>query len=129
MRGAETESTPVFIWVRTQIDWSDEATLDEQLKQEFLPKLERWNATFTLPYHRFRHEVAEIARLCLSRVAGAEVRPWPEIPDGSVVLPVDDDDWFAPDAVARLRPLLRPEDVGCRWTPAYLEVPKSQSDR
>ena len=91
----------MFIWVRTSIDWSDEAALPSLVKPEFLTKLELWNETFSIPYSRFRHEVCEIARLNLSRVERALVRPWDEIPEGAVVLPVDDDDWFAPDIVRR----------------------------
>jgi len=105
MAGSETASPSVCIWVRTAIDWADEAALPARLEPAFPPKLELWNETFSIPYHRFRHEVCEIARLNLSRVAGATVRPWEEIPDGAIVLPVDDD-WFAPDIVERLTPRL-----------------------
>lgn len=123
MAGSGPAAPAVFIWVRTAVEWGNEGAFRAQLKPEFLPKLERWNATFSIPYNVFRHEVCETARLNLSRVAGADVRPWHEIPDGAVVLPVDDDDWFAPDIVERLVPHLRTDLMGCRWMPSYLEVP------
>ena len=122
MAGPEAVIPPVFIWVRTAIDWADEERSRAQLKPEFLPKLALWDATFSIPYHRFRHELCEIARLNLSRVAGAPVRAWDAIPDGSIVLPIDDDDWFAPDIVSRLAPLFDADAIGYRWLPAYLEV-------
>jgi hypothetical protein len=113
----------VFIWVRTSIDWGDDAALPSLVKPEFLAKLELWNETFSIPYSRFRHEVCEIARLNLSRVERALVRPWDEIPEGAVVLPVDDDDWFAPDIVRALESRFEPGRIGLRWSPSYLEVP------
>ena len=114
---------PVFIWVRTSIDWSDEAAVPSLVRPDFLPKLELWNATFSLPYGRFRHEVCEIARLNLSRVEGASVREWDEIPDGALVLPVDDDDWFAPDIVDTLAAHHDADAIAYRWTSSFLEVP------
>ena len=123
MAGTETAAPSVFIWVRSAIDWADEAVFVSQVKPGFLPKLERWNETFTMPYHRFRHEVCEIARLSLARVARAAVRPWDEIPDGAIVLPSDDDDWFAPDIVALLEARRDEEATGYLWSPRYLEVP------
>ena len=123
MAASETAAPAVFIWVRSAIDWGDEAAFRSQVKPEFLPKLQRWNETFTIPYHRFRHEVCEIARLSLARVGRASVRPWDEIPDGAIVLPTDDDDWFAPDIVGLLEARRDEEATGYLWSPRYLEVP------
>ena len=43
-------------------------------------------------------------------------------PEGAVVLPVDDDDWFAPDIVRLLESQFEPGRIGLRWTPSYLEA-------
>jgi hypothetical protein len=60
-----------------------------------------WNQTFDLPYHVFRQRVRRIAELNLQRVENAVRARWDEIPDGALVAPVDDDDWFAPDSAQR----------------------------
>ena len=50
---------------------------------------------------------------------------WEEIPEGALVLPCDDDDWFRPDVAAVLERWLRPGVTGVRWTSSFLEVPTS----
>jgi hypothetical protein len=119
----------IYIWVRTKIDWDDEEAFLGQLKEAFRPKVEVWNATFTIPYHVFRREVREIARLNLSRVENAVCAPWEEIPEGGLVLPVDDDDWFAPDVAAVLEAHRNPDAICYRWTASFLEVPRDLRHR
>ena len=71
-----------------------------------------WNDTFNISYQRFRHRVEQIAQLNHSRVEGAVVSEWDEIPDGALVMPVDDDDWFVPGAAQALEAELDPEAIG-----------------
>jgi hypothetical protein len=113
----------VFIWVRHTLDWSDEEAVRAQLSPEIRPLVELWDATFSMPYHRFRHALREIARDNHARVEGACGAPWEEIPEGALVMPVDDDDWFAPDA-ARVVTAAHDEEGGdgVRWPSAFLEV-------
>jgi hypothetical protein len=87
----------VAIWVRKPVPWDDEGAFRAQIPDAFRRKVDVWNGTFTMPYHVFRGEVRRIAELNQDAVRGAARLDWEEIPDGALVLPVDDDDWFAPD--------------------------------
>jgi hypothetical protein len=113
----------VFIWVRDTVDWADEEAFRAQLSPGFRPLVELWDTTFSLPYHRFRQALREIARDNLARVEGARCAPWEEIPEGALVLPVDDDDWFAPHAARAAAEAHRANGGdGVRWRSSFLEV-------
>ena len=94
-----------------------------QIPPGFGPSVELWNATFDMPFHVFRHRVKQMAALNHSRVEGAVVSEWDEIPDGALVLPVDDDDWFAPGAARALEGEADPEAIGYHWTSHWIELP------
>jgi hypothetical protein len=113
----------VAIWIRSTVDWADEQAFLAQAPPGLLPKVELWNATFTLPFHVFRGRAHRIAELNRSRVADAAVATWDAIPDGTLVLPVDDDDWFAPDAAQVAARERRPGTDGCYWPSRWVEVP------
>jgi hypothetical protein len=105
------------------VSWDDEEVFLAQVPEAFRPKVEVWNETFTMPFHVFRAEVRRIAERNHSAVRGAVCLDWDEIPDGALVLPVDDDDWFAPDIGETL---LRHRDRDAdayRWPSSFLEVP------
>jgi hypothetical protein len=113
----------IYIWVRATADWSDEAAVNAQLPPAFAGKVALWNRTFSIPYHRFRHRLCEIAARNHAAIAGAVRAGWDEIPDGALVVPVDDDDWFAPDLAARLTAAWRPGVEGIHWARDFLQVP------
>ncbi|MSO41317.1 MAG: hypothetical protein EXQ70_05380 [Solirubrobacterales bacterium] len=73
--------------------------------------------------------MAEIAALNHSRVEGATRTGWDQIPDGSLVLPVDDDDWFAPIAATRAAGALQPRSAGVRWSTTHVQVPNGIGHR
>jgi hypothetical protein len=113
----------IYVWIRQTLNWEDEAEFEAQLGAFFRPRVELWNRTFEMPFHRFRHRVAEIARISLSRVDNATVARWDEIPDGALVVPVDDDDWLAPFLGSSLDAELEAGIDGYRWTGSWMEVP------
>lgn len=119
-----SESPPaIYIWVRTSVDWQDETAFYAQLPPKLEDCVQLWNRTFKLPFHLFRYRVQEIARLNLARVEGAVCAPWDAIPEGALVVPVDDDDWFAPTLAATLARESESGISGYHWHSNFLEVP------
>ena len=114
----------IYIWIRRTVDWADEvAALDQLTDPWLIPKVPLWNSTFDMTFQRFRYRLGQIAELNHSRVAGARRAEWEEIPDGALVLPADDDDWFAPDAARTLGQGLDPGVTGYLWPSRWFEVP------
>lgn len=87
----------------------------------FRPKFDTWNATFTMPYHVFRQRLKALALLSLNRVSGASLSRLDEVPAGHLIVPVDDDDWLAPDVAARLTEAFDPAANGYLWRRATVE--------
>jgi hypothetical protein len=115
----------IYIVIRQTTDWGNEAVVQAQLPERFRDDVALWNATFNLPYHVFRLELARISRLSLSRVAGAVCVPRADVPPGAILVPTDDDDWFAPGLAAALEASLDGARVGYYWPSAFIEVPIS----
>jgi hypothetical protein len=113
----------VYIWIRSTGHWHDEEAFLAQLSPRFRPFVAMWNETFEMPYHRFRARVYEIAQASLAAVRGARVAAWEEIPDGALVLPVVDDDWFAPHAAEVLERERRPGAIAYVWPSEFAEKP------
>jgi hypothetical protein len=113
----------IYIWVRTTMNWEDERAFLAQARPEIRPRVAVWNETFSIPFHLFRHRVWQIARENLSRVEGAVCAGWEEIPDGALVVPVDDDDWFAPNVAEVLEGEYDPGATAYRWVSSFIEVP------
>jgi len=113
----------VRIWVRATLDYDDEHAFNAELRDNFRGQVALWDSVFEMPYRVFRSRLRAIARENLARVDGARVSAWEEIPQGALVLPCDDDDWFRPDVATVLQRELRPGVTGLRWTSSFLEVP------
>jgi hypothetical protein len=112
---------PVYIVVRQTLDWADARLVDAQIVPKFRPKYELWNATLSIPYPSFRQRLKEIARDSLERVRGAEITTLDRVPVNALCVPIDDDDWFAPDLVEQIRDV-RPEACGYVWRRWELQV-------
>ena len=110
-----------YIWIRSTANWEDPEAVEAQLPPEMRAKAELWNESLTVPFHAFRARVREIARISLANVDGARCSAWEEIPTGCLVLPVDDDDWFAPEVGRTLEAAVPGEAY--RWTSTFIEVP------
>jgi hypothetical protein len=118
-----TDTPEIYIWVRATVEWSDAAAVYAQLHPRVRPKVDLWNETFNLPFHLFRHRVREIARASLSRAQAPVVGSWDDVPEGALVVPVDDDDWLGPDLAAVLDAKSDPVVAGYRWPASFVEVP------
>ena len=117
----------VHLWLRATLDWSDERAFHAQLNPRFAPAVQLWNETFTLPFHRFRQRVRAIAADNHRQLGVPVVDRWELIPAGALVLPSDDDDWFAPDAGEALRGAAATVDaVGFHWPSRWVEVPTNR---
>jgi hypothetical protein len=119
----------IYIWVRATVPWEDERRARSEVRPDLRQRLDLWNATFDITYQRFRQRVRQIAELNHSRVEGAIRAEWDQIPEGAPVLPVDDDDWFAPDAARRLEAELVSTARGYLWNSRWIEVPISAGHR
>jgi hypothetical protein len=115
----------IHICIRHRLDWQDEQLVTAQIVPAFRAKLDAWNATFDMPYHAFRLQLKRIAEENLGRVEGAVRSSLREVPWGHVVVPVDDDDWFAPDLAIRLEQERDPSAWGYLWRRVMLEPPRS----
>lgn len=113
----------IYIWIRLTLDWTDEAAFRSQLHADIIDQVELWNRTFKVPYHLFRQRLKEIARTNLARVEGTVCAEWENIPDGSLVIPVDDDDWFAPELGRKLAEALNSNHAAYYWPAHFLQIP------
>ena len=115
--------TPLYVVTRRTTDWDDEAAVRAQLPQNFEWLVDLWNATFTMPYFQFRAALKRITLDSHARIKGAVMANLEDVPEGGLIAPCDDDDWYAPHLAAVLRDTLEPGRIGCRWKSRWIEVP------
>ena len=114
----------IHVCVRSTLDWRDGALVQARILPGFRPKLDAWNATFDMPYHLFRQRLRDIARLNLSRVEGAMCAAVEDVAPGQVIVPIDDDDWLAPDLASHLIEAYEPSVRGYLWSSHVIELPR-----
>jgi hypothetical protein len=117
------ELETVYLFVRKTTDWGNEAVFRAQLDPGFAPKVQTWNNTLSMPYHVFRARLCEIADATHGRSGGTKAYQWRDIPDGAIVLPTDDDDWFAPGVARHIAGAMQRGADGCLWTQSVVEIP------
>lgn len=121
---------PLIIVVRQSMRWDGPEELARQnlygkpvVRLIINPRVQAfWKRYFRLPFHEFRRRVRDIARNNLQAVAGSrlflsvaafnQALRAGQIPPGSLVVPIDDDDWLAPDLGSLLQP---PAGSGLLW--------------
>ncbi|AGA25613.1 hypothetical protein [Singulisphaera acidiphila] len=137
---------PVVLHVRTNVDWGSMTeenflrqeefsnsvrSLSDAQKEEFLRAIRLWNRTFGMSYFAYRQGLKEIAELSWTRVRNLdlvlrrpELFPALEGLDPCILMPVDDDDWFHPDAADVLRRSWSPGFDAFHWPDGlYRSVP------
>jgi hypothetical protein len=113
----------IYIVVRRTTEWEHEPTFRAQIPAGFDASVDLWNATFTIPYHVFRHRLKAIAQLSWSRVSRAVRVARTEVPPGALAVPTDDDDWFAPHLADVLACAVDGRYAGYSWPSKFIEVP------
>jgi hypothetical protein len=114
----------LHVCVRRALAWHDEAAVEATLDDSLRPKVALWNATFDLSYARFRLRLWEITRRNLAAVENAKLARVEDVPPGAWLVPLDDDDWLAPQLTSRLAPELDPHLLGLTWDRYILELPR-----
>lgn len=105
----------IHICVRRTLDWGSEAFTADWLWPDLRAKCRTWGETFEMTYPAFRQRLKEIARENHERVEDAIHTPFEEIPVGDLIVPTDDDDWFAPDVLHEIRAAMKPGAEGYLW--------------
>ena len=115
---------PLPICVRSTLPWHDEAAAGAALVPELRQKVALWNECFSLRYAAFRVRLIEIAQRNWSRIENAKLVRREELAPGALLVPVDDDDWFAPDLAQHVLAADAPPLEGLHWKRYILELPR-----
>ncbi len=111
----------IHVCIRETLDWHDASLVAARILPRFRRKFDVWNDTFTMPYHLFRDRLKAITMLSVSRIDGAVLSRIDDVPRGDLIVPLDDDDWLAPDLAVRLHQFHQDETAGYLWVREALE--------
>jgi hypothetical protein len=114
----------LHVCLRPTLAWHDEAAVEAALLPDVRSAVALWNATFSLSYAAFRLRLAAITRRSLERVENAKIVPFDDVPPGALLVPLDDDDWLAPELATRLLAAEEPLRRGYHWNRYVLEAPR-----
>jgi len=117
------------ICVRRTLDWGSDAFTPDWLLRDLREKCRTWGATFEMTYPAFRQRLKEIAQENHARVEGAIHSTFEEIPAGDLIIPTDDDDWFAPSVIQEIRDAMEPGAEGCLWHRQVVSASRRQPKR
>lgn len=111
-----------FIVCRAFVDWQNLTSLDTTpnrsiggRRQNFRRLFNLWNKSFSISYFGTRHRLYCLARKSWEEVNGVDgiflegKDAKAELRTGDVVLPIDDDDWYAPSLVDELKRVIPAE--------------------
>ena len=119
----------MYLWVRRTLPWDDKAYVEAHLVERARRLAKVWDQTFHLEYHEYRYRLKEIAADSLRAVRGTRIAALEEIPDGAIVVPTDDDDWFAPDLAEQIQAHYNPERSCLLWRHYTIELPRRLRER
>jgi hypothetical protein len=119
----------IYLVPRHSPDWTNEAAFWAQLPEKMKGRVELWNETFRVPYWVFRQRLGELARQNWASLPGVTVVRCEEVPDGELVLPCDDDDWYSPRVGPTLEGARQAKIALYRWPGRFLEVPRDLRER
>ena len=117
------------IVVRRSLRWKRIKTMPYFRKvctfDPILPFVEKWNKALDIPYWDYRAEMKRIAQKTLRRTELHIIPPKPPLPRkwNHILIPIDDDDWLAPDIADAILPLFQdPKVEAVCWPNAWFRV-------
>ena len=87
----------IYFWIQSDLDWQDEEAFWAQVPPGLKPRVDLVDSTFNMPFHIFRHRARDRGAQPLARRGRRGLGRVGRDPSVARVVPVDDDDWFAPN--------------------------------
>ena len=118
-----------LIFRRTTHDWSGMKTIDDFIAsndaneppfKKWIPRVARaieiWNRISPISWFEFRHELKQIAEILYRDIGATIIHSISQLPEENYIcVPVDDDDWLAPNLFEVLEKNFSPEHDVYLW--------------
>ncbi len=120
---------PIILGVRSMSDWQvGQNLLTSPWGDGWEKRLQWWDEVFSMPYHTYRFNLQKIAKENWSRIEGLDsivsIRSWqPELFHDAIIVPIDDDDWLAPQICHVIRNQIQPDTTAISWQADRIECP------